>query len=294
MTTSIARMSKPLLVMPDQKVREHLSQPHLFRFAAEGKKVSTNETAILILPLSLLAMQDKSELDLFKAVFVKSDVNANAILGKIGSKNAKSKFYIFEKWQELNRILLAWHDGVEDDTIAAAWVEADNLIVESCAIKRYSVAFNSISALAKISANDRLKFRMHEFGNYLYWPNYDIHLNIESIKYHTDKKYREEKAFEQIAYNKNYGQAIAQLRKRYGLTQKQIETSSNISARQLYRVESAGYKPTIMLLEKLAAAHKLELNEYLNALAEIIQERKSIFASQQVRDKGKQYTIKGK
>ena len=87
--------------------------------------------------------------------------------------------------QELNKILLARHDGVEDDTIAAAWVEVDRLIIESCAIKRYSVPFMSIPALAKIAANDRTKFEIHEFGNYLYWPNYDVHLNIESIKHHT-------------------------------------------------------------------------------------------------------------
>jgi hypothetical protein len=275
MTASLARMSKPLIIMPDMKAKEHFVQPHLFRFATEGKNITANDTAILVLPLSLLSTRTKSEFDLFKAIFVKSDVNANAIFDKIGSKDARFKFYIFDKWQELNRILLAWHDGVEDDTIAAAWIEVDRLIIESCAIKRYSVAFKSIPALAKIAANDRAKFRLHEFGNYLHWPNYDIHLNIESIKYHTDKKYREEKAFELIAYNKDYGRAIAELRKQHGLTQKHIEQLSDLSARQLYRVESAGHRPTITVLEKLAHAHKLKLNDYLNALAETIQERKS-------------------
>ena len=83
---------------------------------------------------------------------------------------------------KLNRILLARQDGVEDDTIAAAWIEADHLIIESCAIKRYAVAFKNFSALAKIAPKDRAKFKLHKFGNYLHWPNYDIHLNIESIK----------------------------------------------------------------------------------------------------------------
>jgi DNA-binding XRE family transcriptional regulator len=275
MTVSLAKISKPLIVIPDMQAKEHLCQPGLFRIATEAKKIGPNEIALLILPLSALATHKKKEFGLFKAVFVQSDVNANAILDNIGLKKAKSKFYIFDKWQELNRILLAWHDGVEDDTIAAAWVAVDRLVIESCAIKRYSVAFKSIPALAKIAANDRVKFRIHEFGNYLYWPNYDVHLNIESIKYHTDKKYREQKALEQIAYNKDYGQAIIELRKRHSLTQKRIEKLVGLSARQLYRVEAAGHSPTITLLEKLASAHKLKLNDYLNALAETIQERKS-------------------
>jgi hypothetical protein len=280
MTTSLAKVTKPLIVMPDKRAKEHLCQPGLFRIATEAKKIASNETALLVLPLSTLGAHKKKEFDLFKAVFVQSDVNANAILDNIGLRTAKSKFYIFDKWQELNRILLAWHDGVEDDTIATAWVEVDRLVIESCAIRRYSMLFKSIPALAQIAANDRAKFKIHEFGNYLYWPNYDVHLNIESIKYQTDKKYREQKALEQLEYDKDYGQAIAELRKRHGLTQKHIEKLVSLSARQLYRVEAAGHRPTITLLEKLADAHELKLNDYLNALAEIIQERKLTFAGE--------------
>jgi DNA-binding XRE family transcriptional regulator len=273
MTASLARKKKPLIIMPDIKAGENISYPELFRITPEIKKVTSNETALLVLSLSALGTHKEKELGLFKAIFIQSDINANAILDKMGSRKAKAKFYIFEKWQELNKILLAWHDGVEDDTIATAWVETDNLIIESCAIKRYSISFKSFPALAKIAASDRAKFRIHEFGNYLYWPNYDIHLNIESIKYHTDKKYREEKAFAQVAYNKDYGRAIAQLRKQHRLTQTNIEKLVNLSARQLYRVEAAEQRPTLNILEKLADAHKLKLNDYLNDLADIIQKR---------------------
>ncbi len=275
MIASLARNKKPLIVMPDIKAKQNLCQPNLFRIIPSTKKFASNETALLVLPLSALGGHKKKEFGLFKAVFIQSDVNANAILDKPGLKNTKSKFYIFDKWQELNRILLAWHDGVEDETIATAWVEIDNLIVKSCATKRYSISFKNFLALAKIAVNDRTKFRIHEFGNYLYWPNYDVHLNIESIKYNTDKKYREKKAIEQVTYDKDYGQAIAELRKRHGLTQQKVQKLVKLSARQLYRVESIGHRVTINILEKLATAHQLELNDYLKELAEIIRAKKS-------------------
>ncbi len=147
--------------------------------------------------------------------------------------------------QEVNRILYAWVDSAQDSTIAAAWVENDQLIIKDCALKQYRIAFNSIPALNNIPIGNRGKFKIHQFGNYLHWTSEDMHLDLDTIRYNCDKKYKQARDLEALTYYKNYGQAIALFRKECGLTQIYIEQAIGLSARQLYRIESGQQEPTL-------------------------------------------------
>lgn len=262
------KRASPMLVMPDKHMKEHLSAPWHFKIETSIKQNKKHGAVFLVLSLSMLDDKVCKQLNLFDAVFVQADINTNAIFDKINSKQVRSKIYLFDKWQELNRILYAWLDGAQDVTIATAWVENDQLIIKDCALKQYRIAFNMLPELNDISVNHRSKFKIHQFGNYLYWPNEDMHLDLDIIRYHCDKKYKRAKDLEAFTYYKNYGQAITFFRKQQRLTQKQIEQSAGLSARQLYRIESGQQKPTLKLLEKLAKAHKLPVNDYLSGIAD--------------------------
>lgn len=65
-------------------------------------------------------------------------------------------------------------------------------------------------------------------------------------------------------FNKTYGSASRKLRREKGLRQSDVP---GLTARQVGRIES-GHRATRSALQKLAAAHGLSVNEYLDDLAQ--------------------------
>jgi transcriptional regulator with XRE-family HTH domain len=66
------------------------------------------------------------------------------------------------------------------------------------------------------------------------------------------------------AFNQAYGVAIRKLRREKGLRQSDIE---GLTARQVGRIE-AGQRATLSALRKLAQAHGMGVDEYMDRLAQ--------------------------
>jgi hypothetical protein len=161
------------------------------------------------------------------------------------------------------RVLAAWQHDAQAELIANARVTDDRLIVISCEPKTYEIGFDQMPALKKIPPPRRRDFEIAEDGSFIWWPWADIHLNLDAIKSVVDPVWRRKSERLRRAHGREYGAAIAALRKERGLKQTEVP---GISARQLRRIEQSG-DISVRTLKQLAEAHGITLENYLNALA---------------------------
>ncbi|MBK9622919.1 MAG: helix-turn-helix transcriptional regulator, partial [Candidatus Obscuribacter sp.] len=75
---------------------------------------------------------------------------------------------------------------------------------------------------------------------------------------------------EQLLNERSFGMAVKAVREINDITQAELARRTGISERQLRRYETAGMKPRISSLSKLAKAHKMSLGQYLDRLAEVV------------------------
>ena len=90
-----------------------------------------------------------------------------------------------------------------------------------------------------------------------------IHLDLDAIRSATDPSWRKKSARIRRAHGRDYGRAIASMRRDHGLKQSEVD---GISERQLRRIEQTG-DVSVSVLEKLAKAHRMPLARYLDEIA---------------------------
>ena len=163
------------------------------------------------------------------------------------------------------RIKKAWEWEAEDELIAYATASSDTLCVMGCNFKDWEIPFTSLPCFEKIPISERTNFELDEDGSYIYWECADIHLDLENFKAAVDPDFKAELLLEKQKYNKSFGKAIKLVRKKYNLKQRDIE---NISDRHIRRIEKEGYQPTLEILKKLAKAHQLDFESYLEKVNE--------------------------
>lgn len=161
------------------------------------------------------------------------------------------------------RVLTAWKHRAEKELIANATVVDDRLFVISCEPETYELAFDSLPSLRKLRPHQRSNFAVSQDGSYIHWPDPDIHLDIDAIRSVLDPNWRDESAAKKVAHDAFYGQSIAELRRQKGLRQSDIP---GLSDRQVRRIEG-GEGLTSAALRFLAAAHDMDLDRYLAAVA---------------------------
>lgn len=201
-----------------------------------------------------------------RALLIRSDIDTE-ILPKL-MDNAKLRSLRNTLYHEdphtPKRILNAWASGAQNSLIANASVKENILFVVSCALQFYTCEFKQIPALQSLPNKERTHFQIAEDGRYVYWENQDIHIDLETIKYYTNKEYREEVDLQKMQYFQNIGEAIKHIRKESGLRQVDIE---GFSARQIRRIENGRVQLNTATLQKLANSHKMNLDDYLDAIA---------------------------
>ena len=153
--------------------------------------------------------------------------------------------------------------GAQHDLIARANVVDNKLLLLSCALQSFEISFANLPPLQKIPKTQRDNFCISDSGSYIHWQANDIHLDIESIRYFTDEDFRKKCDLEKVTHDKQFGLAIATMRKAHHLGQEDI---SGMSDRQLRRIENEGARPSVATLATLAKAHKMQVNHYLNEL----------------------------
>jgi hypothetical protein len=162
------------------------------------------------------------------------------------------------------RFIAAWKAGMQDQTIADAYVVGTTLTVVDCTMKRYQLTFADIGLLARIEETERERFEIDEDGSFIYWPSGDVHLNIDMIRDALEPEYRARSLKESATEYKQLGRAIASVRKGRGLRQSDID---GISERHLRRLEQ-GSPVSSATMKILAAGHSMRLKAYLDEIAE--------------------------
>lgn len=202
-----------------------------------------------------------------RALFVNEDLDAHwlpFLFERAGLRTLRNTL-VHKGSSVPNRVLRAWAHGAQNELIADASIANDRLFATSCAMESFEVLFANIPAMKSVLDSDRGNFEIDEDGSYLHWPGPDIHLDLDSIRVAIDPSARKQ-AFDSKAFrNLRYGKSIAQLRVEKGLKQSEITGLSERQVRRIERGESSGYDS----LSRMAAAHRMSLDQYLNELARI-------------------------
>lgn len=149
--------------------------------------------------------------------------------------------------------------------ILDARIERGILHVISPSFKRLEVPIASIPKLSEAGEGDLEKFEIDVDGSYLYWPDLDVHLGWEQLRQIVDPEAAQKAQRKSREFNIRYGAAIRKVREASGLSLRSI---AGLSDKQVRRIERGQCRSTSRALEKLAKAHGLETNDYMQRVAE--------------------------
>lgn len=213
-------------------------------------------------------VKQANETKLLRVLFIRENIPAEWLPQMLGRAELRMVRNILvhsgEDWETPLRIVRAWRFGSQRDLIARASVCGESLLVMNCALESFEIACDDLTPLKKIPKAKRSEFRISDSGSYIYWESGDVHLDIDAIRYATDENWRKKLDLERLTHNKNFGRAIASIRKQYDLDKTDIP---GVSDRQLRRIENEGARPSIHTLTALAKAHNKDTNAYLGELA---------------------------
>lgn len=227
-----------------------------------------SDFVIVVEPENLKMLKEVNEtvFKYLKGILVKNSAEAMALL-PILLKDVKlsSKFLkLFSDYSSevLERISWAWSAEGQSELIADAKLVGDELFVQSCDFQRYLIPVKNIKALSKVGSDDISNFEIDKQGSYLYWPQYDIHLDLEALRVASDPELKAKIKAKSIAYDERYGEAIKNIRRKYNLNQDDFE----ISDKQIRRYEHGAQRPTFKSYKIMASAHGLSVEKYLEEL----------------------------
>jgi hypothetical protein len=207
------------------------------------------------------------------AIFLSFDFKRHALESFIAAQTfavlvarLRSKFdpYVAPDAASVRRLIHARRIDATDRLIASASIEDGNLIVWSCEPKRYEVPLREIPALSALGAEQLAKLEVSSSGSRIHWQDGDVDVNLDTVRAVTDPAVRQAHEAEARREAAAYSSAIRQLRLERGLKQSDVE---GLTARQVRRLEAGDTVPHIGSLRKLAAAHQMVVQDYLNELA---------------------------
>lgn len=166
------------------------------------------------------------------------------------------------------RILQAFAVGAPEHFIADATLAGDRIFVMDCAFRFYEMPFDTYPALRRIPREHRIFFDVILDGAFLRWDDYDVDLDLESIRLALDPELRKAAERKRILHDRAFGAAVRVFREERGLLQSQIP---GLSERQVRRIEK-GATVTPAAIDALAAAHQMDPDDYLNEVAERIED----------------------
>lgn len=162
------------------------------------------------------------------------------------------------------RVLNAWQIGAQDELVADAVALHDGLLVLSCAMRRIEVPWSELQKLSRVDTKDWGELVVSDDGSYVHWPGPDIHVDFGAMLAMVDPEARAAANIERVRRQEGFGAAVMALRRAAGLTQERVD---GVTARQIRRIESGEVFPRLSTLEKLARAHGMSTDGYIDALA---------------------------
>jgi hypothetical protein len=216
--------------------------------------------------LRLLILNDSQSSDRLLSRFVNLQIRSSH---RFYVADPPSKKPSEEHWEELVRAYLvrltAASKSKEDNCrILDARLEQGILHVVSTDFQRLDVPIAAILLLAKSEKKTAEHFEIDEDGSYIYWPEMDLHLGWEQFQQIVDPVAVQRAKQKSREFNIRYGAAIRKIREEKELPMTAI---AGLSSKQLRRIERGECRLTSNTARKLAQAHDMTPNEYLNALA---------------------------
>jgi hypothetical protein len=178
-----------------------------------------------------------------------------------------------KNWEELIRSFLArLTAGLEskenDGRIFDARLQDRVLHVVSADFRRLEVPVSKIVPLSKADKETAKHFEIDEDGSYIYWPDLDLHLGWEQLQQIVDPTAAQKAKHKSREFNVRYGAAIRKIREEKGLD---ITAIPDLSDKQLRRIERGECRLTSNSAKKLARAHGMTPNKYLQTVAAALQ-----------------------
>src|SRR5271155_5154467 len=142
MTTQAAKPSaKPIVIDPERTMREKLSHREHFIFRIDASSKDRLRDTFLVLPSSTLnkyaelLIRSMKELSKLRVVFVLIDTDFDTFFDKVTELKVNSllsKIFRVDRPEQVDRVLHAWCEGLQQRRFADARVEGSTLIVKSC------------------------------------------------------------------------------------------------------------------------------------------------------------------
>jgi hypothetical protein len=167
----------------------------------------------------------------------------------------------------LRRFLAGLLSSDQDCSIMDAWWDADKLIVISPTFQRLHIPLANLPKLKSISMKDRMRFEIDPQGDFIHWPSHDIHMGWSQFQQAVDPQARLKSQQKHEQFNERYGQAIRALRESIALSQRDI---TGLDERTIRRIEQGKSRATANALNKLAKAHDMTTNQYMAAVAKLL------------------------
>ena len=208
-----------------------------------------------------------------RVLLVRADVEHDLLPQILARANIRTlrNMLVHSDYEMPRRVLGAWRAGAQDQLIAAATVLDKTIIVLSCAMERFELPARQLPGLERASADQLASLEVDEDGSYIYWPQLDVHHNLDSIRYLTDPDWRRDKDIEAATSMESSARAVAEIRKHHGLRQADVP---GLSERQVRRIEG-GARPTAKALKALAGAHGMSFSDYMEAIARLARDKAS-------------------
>ena len=225
-------------------------------------------TSVPDLPVVTEFVSAANRLNHLRTLFVREDDNAQFLPQMLYEANLRMSRHILvhADLDVPKRVLTAWSLGCPDELIASAQVINDELFVMACDHRLLRVRFEDLPALERIPVHQRPDFALSSEGSYMHWPDADVHIDLDAIRYAKDDAWRQKKDRGSVIYNARFGKAVALLRKQHGLNQSDVQ---GLSERQVRRIEK-GERTKVDTLAILAKSHGRSLKDYLDAIAEAL------------------------
>jgi len=275
----MAVVHKKLVVIdPEKSVERELKNPEHFFFRIEVEAKDKGRDAFLVLKSSTLnqfadtLIEESLAMGNLRVVFVRMDTNADVFFDKVQELDAPDvvrRLFRVTAPEQINRILHAWCGKRADRTVASAYVERDELVLQACDLKHYRVNFNDFVGLAGLPKKHRELFKIDEIGNHVFWPAHNLSIDLDVVRYKVDDEFRKAKDIDALSdYKEFLGQAIRAVMDKHQLTQAVLKEKGGPAERHLYRIERGEQELTSAMIDRLAKAHGLSSKDYVEELVE--------------------------
>jgi hypothetical protein len=164
----------------------------------------------------------------------------------------------------LGRICHAFEPESNRGSIVDAYLGGNVLSVRGPKQRLLHVPVASVPALRNLSPAALRSFRIDPDGSFIHWPIADIHLGWNQFLQAADPLELHKAQQRSADFNRRYGTAIRKLREEAGILQAKVR---GITERQLRRIEHGECRATANALQDLANAHGLDMNTYMEKVA---------------------------